>query len=409
MNQNKVVVMLSTFLCFAPMVFFCAFYSINVPISDQWAYFDKIFGDPVSMFFYQYAHHRMGFGGVVLWLTSRLTHFNICAINYVTIGFIFASTLLALKLQEKLNGANHWKDIVIPICMLTLTQSETFVINSSLLQVAAPEFLLLLYVIGWISGPSRFRVPVLAGLQFLILFSGYGETFFPVIMGFLFLRFQKDSCALPLFACGALASATFFFGLNLAPIEGAIKFDPARIGKFLMDFAPVFSQTKGTLGQILGGGYLAALSIVLVRAAWRVWKGGTSMDAAIFLLSGCVLAYSIDSAICRVAVASRYMTITSLGFASIFMASRRNLIVSLIVSGVAIAGSFTTFAHQDQVGSLITANRAEGWLYCYQSGGDWKSCSDQVKLGEWAQRVHLGEKLDFMRQHKLGFFAEVKP
>ncbi len=79
--MNRQLPWIASVLFFLPMVFLTVFYSVNVPTWDQWSYFDKIFGDPASMFFFQYLHHRMGVGGLVIWVTSRLTHLDICATN----------------------------------------------------------------------------------------------------------------------------------------------------------------------------------------------------------------------------------------------------------------------------------------------------------------------------------------
>lgn len=405
----KPVVCIAAVVFSLPLIAFVSWYSVNVLLWDQWDYYGMFFQHLGfwGIFDWQHGHHRMGVGGIILWIVNQLTHWDMRAVSFVTALVILVSALLALRLKEKVFGQMTFTDIVIPACMLTMTQTETVLANGSLCQVAVPMMLLIVYALTLVKPVSIVKVLWLASLQFMILFSGYGETFFPVTVMLIFAGLWKNNKFLPygaslmLLASSAISSVMYFVNLHVSYYQPYLRFDPLEMIRYMVHFGAMFSGIDGTTGDVVGLGYLSALGFVFVRSARSLEISG---NVVLFLLSGCVLSYMAGSSVGRTVVASRYMTITGLGFATIFLAFRQSNLIAGFVLAAALHGSFVTIQEQSQSDVIKTSMRASQFQDCIENRGDAVSCNNLASVYPNPKQTHLVEKLEFMKQNRLGFF-----
>lgn len=408
---SKYVVVASAIVLFVPLLALVSWYSVNLLLWDEWDYYGMFFThhNVWQIFDWQHGHHRMGVGGLALWAINSLTHWNMIAVSVVTATTILGSALLMVHLNHKLSRSVSIWDVAIPASMLTLTQMETVLLNPSFVQVIVPSFLMLLYVIT-LMNKTRFlyQATALALLQFAILFSGYGETFFPILLLAITISLWKPNRvmgyaqALVLLGCAAISSLAFFKGL-VDCFTPYLRFDPCAMILYLLNFGAMFSGTSGILGQVIGAVYLLALAGIMIESIISSAKGN-QLAFVLMLLSGCVLSYTIDSSIGRIAVASRYMTITGIGFATIYLGLRKNKYVAMVLIALALHGSFKTVQLQETIPAIQTAMKAQDWLECREAVKDLSDCDSVMKVHPDYKATHLEQKMKFLETNNLGFF-----
>lgn len=411
----KILVYSVAIAAFVPLLFLVVSNSVNVLCWDQWDYYNMFFQhlNWWGIFDYQHGHHRMGLGGLVIWAVNTLTHWNLSVLSMVTMVGIFQIAMLLLWVARTLNGRVVFADACIFVSVLTLTQLEMLLANQEIAQVVVPSLLMLAYAIVWSAPVSAVKVLSLSVLQFVLLFSGYGVTFFPATVALIvgsILRPHRLMPYLPatfLFMTSAVSSGIYFYGLHLEMYTPYLRFDPMAMIQYVFNFGAMFSGVPGPMGNVIGAMFILALIFVCAKSAWRFFRREKN-ESIQFFLAACVLCYICDSAIGRTAVASRYMTITSIGFAAIYIASRQNRLVALLVTGLAIHGSIVTWQSQSTNGAILLAQRCQNFITCYKASGDATACNRSFAVYPDPTRTHLDNKLEFMRQNKLSFFAQTE-
>src|ERR1700722_14135726 len=91
-------------------------YSVNILFWDQWDFYMPLFQNASfwSIFNWQHGVHREGIGLVLDKLVLYLTGWNSRAEAMFMVGALFAATVVALWLKQKLFGGLGYGDIVIP-------------------------------------------------------------------------------------------------------------------------------------------------------------------------------------------------------------------------------------------------------------------------------------------------------
>jgi hypothetical protein len=419
-------------------------YAVNIIFWDEWDIYNPLFNHSGlwQIFDMQYGPHRQGFGGIIIWLISGLTHWGSLGDAYATFGLVFFASIAALALKKILFRKWAVSDIVIPIIFLTVSQFETFVITPNEAHSAFPLLGVMLFGLAWLV-PNRVARYILVLLtNFVTMFTGFG-VFIGFITPILLLLdlFQaiasKDKRWLMDGSIALIVSvitiAMFFNNYFFAPAVACFKITPGFIIKYPAFMAVILSRflsvnyaTSKWLSLGIGMVLLVPLLITFIYHGYKILikSSFTPLNYIVFAFSGFSLLFLFNAAVGRMclsmaaAYASRYVTLTIPGLFAIYLffisLSKnpwRNLLIVLFLALISIS---IPSRGNDIATMEYYTNGKIAWKNCYLQLEDAEACNKKTKfwiyptitMTSQRQIDAFHQKLDYIKKNHLNFFHD---
>lgn len=422
----------------------------NVLTWDQWDFLDPVFhgGSIWDLFSYQHGPHRQGLGFVITAGWLHLSHWDARWDSLWIVALLSIAAALALRLKRVLTGQLALADIWIPLVGLSLGQFESFLFTPNASHSAFPLALLLAVANLWLS--PRPSVRFLAGGcgAFALAFTGFG-LFGAVVLTFLLAAAALRHAAQKEFRLAAIAGAglavaaigwiLFARDYIFAPAVPGFRFpwspwsDYPRFVVLMLAHAAALSEPAP--GAYLAGGVLALLAFaasLFMLWRWLRTRSPSPRQDVVLLLLGAGLLFVLNTAVGRVSLGvnggmvSRYLTLVfplrlGLGLAN-NITGRSALRFAALVALWFIAlwpyrdtawrplrqwpGTLgVTLGQYAEIDETTTAKAA--WVDRYLETGSIDAA--QAAVGDAIYpapaATHLDEKLRFLRERHLSFFA----
>jgi hypothetical protein len=437
-NASPVLAVTAVTVLLACSFFFLIWkYSINVLWWDEWEYLGAFFrGNPgiVELFTWQHGPHREGLGLIPDKFLYPLTHWNV-RVDAFLIGIcILVSMVLALLLKRRLFGPISYSDIAIPFLFLTLNQYETLIGTPNLAYAGFPLLMIMLYCHALLQTNQLLRYAFLLLLNFLLIYTGFGLFMGPVTLGVLAIECYRSSRrltgvppALPLSALiiAAASLGSFFIHYKFWPAVDCFGTSHHSFWSYAWFVVILFSRfIIGARGAVLATAVgLPIASVAICLAAFhlqRLLKGRPSADphGISLVLLGYSLLFAVNCAIGRVCIglpvaaqASRYATLMIPAFLAFYFwlislpkgswrsAALIIFLISLVPGSLYTSGSVKWYAGVKTI-----------WSECYLQNEDIQYCDQvagfQIYPSSGPARPALQQKLDYLKQHHLSFFAD---
>lgn len=402
-------------------------HAVEIYFFDQWDFLAPLFrGDAgfFDLFRLQHGPHRQGIGLIATKVLYSVTHWSTRAESFMIGGCIFAAMLLAFVLKRKLFGKISWTDIAIPLIFLTLQQYETLFGTPNASHSAFPLLLVLTYCLALLQQRRWLRYTLVLAINALLIYTGMGLFMGAVTIAVFALELRSAGRAALLslvIACATLAS--FFIDYRFSPAVSCYTFphsNPLEYPQFIAISLITFLGVKAsaTLLTILGSVILAIALTIFIRAAfeWSTRKEAQPMTLIVAVLIGYSLLFIANTAVGRVCLGlpsaaqpSRYTTLLIPAFFGIYLylltLCFRHIVLLLflcaLIPGIAIQPR----------GAHWYSNGKREWLTCYQRTKDIGQCDASTRFPIYPDpaRTNLQWKLDYLKAHKLSFFADNSP
>lgn len=413
-------------------------HAVNLLYWDQFALYEAFKGDPSAweVFRWQHGPHRQGVPFLLTWALAGLTHWNTRADAFLVGAFVLAATAAALWLRVRLFGRLRLGDVAIPLLLLTPAQYGIFIHTPNASHGAGPLFLLLLYALAFTLRGRTARLVALLVLDFLLIHTGFGVfvgALTPLIFAVVARHDAREgglrAARAPLVALAlALAAAGLFFvgytterGLDLVPpAEAPAWAYPAYVA---LMFAHGVGLDGVTEAYAVTGGIVALGVLALALAAFaRLLRPPRPPPRTfvLFTLTSFSLLYAATTAYGRVhwglsgAQSSRYVPLIAPALLALYLAAaslrrpRWRVALVTLAAGVALFAYPMRERHERFMQHLSRGKRV--WVETYLETGSIETANERAGLViYWRPRPesHFPEKLDYLREHRLSFFADV--
>ncbi len=418
--------------------FFISRYAVNLLFSDEWDFYTPLFKNLGwwQTFTWQHGPHREGIGLVLTRLLDGLTGWNTRADALAAGALVILATGLALALKYRLFGTLTLADVIIPLIGLTLFQYETFLGAVNLSYGACPLVLIVLYSLGLLIRNPYARYATVLGLNFLLIFTGFGVFMGLVTIGVLALdgyqqwRSKSKTLWQVSLALGlALASmAAFFVDYTFNPAIGCFGFSPAYLMQYPLFMGLMLAAFWGWHMLILGAlAIVAGAILLLVVVALGVFHGRRLVTTGVYaspvsLVAAAWLGYGVlfclNTAIGRVcsglpaAQVSRYMTPLIPAFWGVYfslLAAPRLPWRRVLLTGyftMALVGSLP-LGIVDGLAQTFYSNKTH-WKECYRQFEDAEKCEALANFKVYPAASQLAPKLSYLKQHHLNLFLSLE-
>jgi hypothetical protein len=409
-------------------------YAVNLLFSDQWDTYNPLFREQGlwALFSYQHGPHRQGLGLIVTKIVAGLTQWNSRADAFTVGAIILGAMLAALYLKRRLFGALTLVDAIVPLIFLATSQYESLVITPNPAHGALPVLLVLLSTLAWDLPDALARYTAIAGLNFLLIFTGFG-LFMGLITPLLLAldvwqqaRSGSRKAWMPLAAlmAGLASIYVFSIGYVFQPAIACFQFPHQRPWEYAWFIALMFAQFLGisyrsavALASILGCVLLIVMVVVLIyhlRALVRSGLHKRGVSAAITILIGYSLVFCANTAIGRICAgldsgqSSRYMTLLIPAFFGLYLhivALRRPPVRYAALALLAVL-LLPLPPHAADI--KLMRGFAEGkqrWKACYLKTENIQRCDRVAGLSLYPAPPELKQRLAYLKQHHLNLFA----
>ncbi len=438
---------LATILCFTLFLAWRMFswtnlYAVDLMYMDQWDFYTPLFehAGPAQLFTWQHGPHRQGIGMLVIAVLAKLTHWNAKADAFAVAGALCAATILALLLKRRLFGALTWSDLLIPALLLTMRQWESLIAVPNLSHSAMPLMLLMLYALAWTIRRTSTRYGAVLILNFVTLYTGFG--FFlgivtPLLLMMEFVRLAKLKgyrnaipAALAL-GLSLLSFASFFAGYVFEPAAPDFRFPDPRFYLYPHMMALLFANGAGFVGtgfipSLIGWALLPCVIWVgfvhgrsLVVAAAKDETSNTALHGVIWILVTFSILFAAGVAVGRIsfgvqlATFSRYVTLTLPALLGLYLhllnrppARWRK---GVFIGATTLLAIFALHVRPREERLMATYSIAKTqWRDVYRRTEDIDIASSAIgtPIHPQPQKVHLQQKLDYLKQNHLSLFAD---
>ncbi len=437
-------------------------HAVNLPYYDQLDFYEifKTDASPWEVFRYQHGPHRQGLPFLGTQLLAALTDWNIRADAFYVAAYVFAATGLALLLRRRLQGSSSLSDVIIPLLLLTPAQYGIFIHTPNASHGAGPLFLLILYCLTLTHKDRMARYAALVFLNFVMLHTGFAFFVGGITPMLLAIFTYQDARAggwkparLPAgaFLVSLLSVAVFFWNYTekqgLDQVRGTE--DWMLYPKYLAALFANVLGLKNTTGAepslALAAGTAAGIAVLAV-AIWSLSDllKASPCDAAAremavdpgpeqhaeglprhalasvcFTLTLFTLLYGIATAIGRVhlglsgAQSTRYVPLVVPAFLGLYFATpairskkaRQSLTALMVVA--LVAATFPMREAESRFMHRLSASKRT-WIATYLKRNDIRAADRAARLRVYpfvGPKFHTAEKFEYMRQHRLSFFA----
>jgi hypothetical protein len=411
-------------------------HAVNILYWDQWEFYTPLFEGRSLWTNFTWLHgpQRQGLGQLILLALAEWSGWNVRAEAFA-IGVISCLAMVAaLWLKRRLFGEWTAADIAIPLLVLTLCQFQIYLGASNVAYGALPCLLLFLYCLAWSRAPHPMAYAAIAGLHFLLAFTGFGLFAAPITLLLLGadLRRQPRKLAPSLALVAAIGAILLFFvdfHLNTAaqPIPGyRPRFWDYPLFVILM-FARFVRPETGSPGPLSYLAFAFGLALCLATLASCVWHGREVLRAgsaarislAAFTLCAFSLSFAASTALGRasmglnVSQSSRYMSLMIPGFLGLYFhlpalaSSRAKRIIPPVFLMLLIPGHLPLHLGDAHPASYFSVNK-RNWKACYLQYEDVKRC-DAMPDVKTEFHIGLGDaswKLDYLKRNRLNLFQD---
>jgi len=404
-------------------------YSVNILFGDQWVFDDAtIFQNHslIEIFRWQHGPHRQGLGGLLAKLIEPFISWNSRYEAFGIWAIICLACLAALFLKRRLFGKIDYVDVIIPLLFLTPVQYEVLFGGVSPSHGPLPVLLVIVYCLAWTLENERWRYGSIIGLNFLLIYTGFGlfmGVITPCLLTLQFLR-RHDWKILGYCALSLLSLASFLVGYHLNTAAGcAVNLvNPTYYFLFvafmLARFIQIYASQALIPAMIVGS--LLAFSLVWITASFvvKTIKRPSSRTVVISTLLAYSLVFSFATAYGRLclglgaAQGSRYMSYLVLCFFGSYLAGlsinskfERRIFVSFVCALTLLSSAqvdSTTKATLEQ-----SREQREQWKTCYFRSHNIEVCDAETHgyICWRPEPENLKYKVDFLEQHHLNFFS----
>ena len=408
----------------------------NILFWDQWDFYTPLFQHQNlwQVFSWQHGPHRQGIGLVVTASLANITRWNSRADAFAAGVIICLALLSALVLKWRLFGSLTYIDVTIPFIFLTLFQYETFVVVPNLSHGVFPVLLVMLYCLGLLLENRSIRYAVILGLNFLLIYTGFG-----VFMGLLTMlllavdafqnRHQRGAVILPILAfIVALASNLSFlvsyrfdpaipdFGFSVSYLPQYPQFTSLMLAAFWGWQSSILGQPMAT---VAGAAILVTIIAVLFFHGHRLVRRGVYSHRVSLVVTVMVsygLLFCFSTAIGRMplglsyAQAPRYLTLMIPVYLALYfhlltirVVELRRLVLPAYLT-MSIVGSLPLGIVDSQ--ALKYYDDKVNWKACYLQLEDIAKCNRLTHFQVFPDHNSLQNKLVYLKEQHLNLFLE---
>ena len=408
--------------------------AVNLLFGDQWDFMTSFFErQPLwRLYVQQYGPHREGLGFVLDKFVFDFTHWNSRAEAFFIFAIMSLAMAAAVWLKHRLFGSITAWDAVIPCLFLTAGQYEIFTGAISPAPQSFPILLLVLYCIAWLHTHLWARYGLVLGMNFLLLYSGYGlfvGLLTPVFLGLEWLRERRSdrsggSAALALLI--SLASlGSFFVGYkfgyrSVCAVEAhGIAPRMRYVGLMFANFLRI--KGTGVVPSLAGLLLLAGAAGIFLGSLRNLMK--TEEDSTrrvIAILFGYSLVVATAAAVGRLclgmqyAQSSRYVTYLIPAFLGFYFRilqmerpQARKIVLGLMMISTGIPAIWLSRSDKGTLRWLSSGKQA--WRACYLQSEDIARCDAVSRFPVYPnpEAVHLKEKLEYLKRNQLNLYSDV--
>jgi hypothetical protein len=407
-------------------------YGVNVYVWDQWDFLDVLF-QPRSlwkMFNWKHGPHRMGIGLPLMAFVEQATRWNAVAIAYLSAVVTAMAAVLAVHLEYRVSRSLGWTDLVIPLLVLNTSQWQVFVAIPNTSHGPLPLLLVIAFCTVLTARPGVARMLGLVALDVLSLYTGFG-LWLGVIAPLVFLlELRAAGRARRMLALGALlaslaALGAFFTNYHFGRSGCAVFSDP-QPWRYPAFVAVLFARAVGATrlsGPLiaLGAPLLAGLVWVTVAsfiADIRRTRDVSTAPRVVWVLGTFTLLFAAATAAgrachgMRIRVLSHYVPYIVPGLLALYLycterARRTGKTRALTAAVLLYIGLELWPRSVDRRGMRYYHDGKARWVTCYLKHGDPEACQARAgfSIYEDPRSPRLRDKLAFLREHGLGFFA----
>ena len=367
----------------------------SLPFSDQWDFMRGLWNHVSlwELWSWQHGPHRLGLGLLLPRLYLGLSHLNLRADAWVALGLYAASTILMLRLLQKLSLANIWSSLTVIAFGLSPLFYESIVGPTDLAHGPLPMLLALLsayFVINNEGTPAR--VLIASILVFCCLFTGFA-MFIIVPIGLimtLHLLRKKKLVLFALFAALSLGSVfAFIHGYRSQPAVACFHFPDPRPWEYRNYDKLHYGALTGLQGKsivIIGIGFVILTALIVDSIKARHATTAAERVSLVLILSS--LAFIANAAIGRVCVGSsagqvsRYMPYAVLGIWGLIANPRRIQKPKRMLAFMTVVAVMSLFfgSHRAIRESNALASGRLYWEGCLAKGSTPEACAANAPL-----------------------------
>ncbi len=409
--------------------------SVNVFFMDQWDFLGPFFHHQASfknLFFMQLGIQRDGIGLFVDKFLYPLTNWDARVDPFFIGACLFAAMLLTLRLKCKLYGPLAYSDVAIPVTFLTLAQWEMLFNTPDPSYAGIPLLLIILYCLALVRRNSITRYSVVLALNFVLIYTGYGLFMGPITLGVFLLECYWSrqhlttvpfGQALAGFIVAAASFGSFFIHYEFRPGVGCFQFSFSNLLQYPRFMSLMFSSfliprpfllMMGV--EIFGALVLVIVLVVLGFNVFRLIRCPQPARLIGAILLSFTLLFTSNASVGRLcmglnaAFASRYSTLLIPSFLALYFfllskswLGKRNLVLVFWVF-LLLPGSL--YKPWWEIHWFSDGKRH--WADCYIRTGNIQYCDQSTNfvLFPDPKRTHLQQKLDYLKENRLSFFAE---
>jgi hypothetical protein len=420
----------------------------NMLFMDQWDYLNPLFNHEgwQSRFLQQQGPVREGLGLIITGWILEATAWDIRYDSLWGATMLLVATMLAARLKWKMTGTLRFSDAWIPLVFLSLGQFETVLSTPNQSHSVLPLALILLTANVWLSTRRAVRYLGAGALGVMLTFTGFGLFAGGIIGVLLAARLVRHALAreyrsLWSAAIGLTAIVVgwyrFSIGYTFQPAVEGFRFPWTPWTDYVRFIVLMLNLPSAHLGEAsrhyLFGSILALIvaGTAVYTASLLVRRGTSVNDDVLVLCTWSGVLYVITTAVGRIPLGvtagatPRYLSLMlPIWFAVYLLAARfpRRLLpaATLLLGLFALLpyssmgrqplaewpGAFGVRPWQHDVMVFFGITKVV-WADNYVATGSWESAQAAV-----VQPIHpspagsrFDEKLRFLREHKLTFFA----
>lgn len=416
-------------------------FAVNILFSDQWDTYQPTFNGDNSwrIFTAQVGQLRLGIGGLFSDFIARATDWNTraeCfAIGFTMVLISIAAVYLKYRLFQKLS---LW-DLIIPFVCLSVGKMDVPILVPFPSHSTMPVLLLILYAICLTFDQTAIRIGLLAVINFLAIFTGWGifvGFITPFVLIYFFLQNrktenEKDKIWIASAFVFSVLSLVFYFN-DYTVYSGVECFTLPHypLTDYWKFFALMLSNSVGFgcgrkvyLSFFLGTVVFAAFIFTAIVNLWKILRRGETGERNLNLIivvlltfSGLFIATATVGRTCLgecTAAAGRYQPLLIPAWLAVYFA-----FVTLKENRVRFAAGFLLIVFcfiipqsRDkayQVSAEINRDIKNNWKACYLATEDAEECDRKVGTSIFAPlpSIRAKDRFEYLKQRRLNFFSD---
>ncbi len=408
-------------------------YSVNILFWDQWDFYTPLFNHASlwRIFTWQHGPHREGIGLVLDKFVLESTHWSSRAEALYMVAALIAAAAVALRLKQQLLGVLDYSDIAVPCLFLTFAQMEVLVGAENPSYSAIPELLIALYCLAWMLPRPITRYAAVLGLNFLLIYTGFGFFMGVVTIGILAFdlrrtfRTESESPGFPAIALllASASLASFFYRFRFEPAVPCFRFPdahPLNYPWFIGLMMSYFLGLRVVLLASVAGGFLVLVAFaILIWHGVRLWRNRewAAADLTVVTLLGFSLLFAANAAVGRVCLGmpeaaqfSRYMGLLAPAYLAIYfhlLTWRKSAFRTALLAVFVIALIPATVRMPNGYSPQVVYDGKQAWKACILQTGNIDYCDRATGFPVYPnpRRTQLLEKLQFLQKNGLNLYS----